>query len=41
MEVVAHVPRIGNGTAWMRRRGGQVLREALCTCIEQDGAAPF
>lgn len=41
MGVVAHVPRIGNGTAWMRRRGGQVLRETLGVCIEQDGASPF
>lgn len=41
MGVVACVPRIGNGTAWMRRRGGQVLRETLGVCIEQDGASPF
>lgn len=24
---MAHAPRIGNDTTWMRRRGGQVLRE--------------
>lgn len=39
--VVAHFPGTDTGTAWMRTRGGQVVRETLGVCAEQRGASPL
>lgn len=37
--VMAHFPGTDTGTAWMRRRDGQVVRETLGVCAEQGGAS--